>query len=94
MPSPYYKDGTVVAKKERDELWEIIYSLKETIPYELYLQLNSSMTRVDQACIPTVPISRAGSRVGMGLSKSQKAIACDQMSAIIKQIKALKAWQD
>jgi hypothetical protein len=92
MPSPYYKDGTVVAKKERDELWEIIYSLKETIPHELYLQLNNSMTRVDQACVPSVQIRRNGDPVGKGLSKSEKAIACDQMSAVIKQIKALKGW--
>lgn len=92
MKTPIYKEGSEVAKSERDSLWEMIHSLKELVPDELYTQLQASMTRVDQACVPTIPIRRGYTPVGVGLSKIQKAIACDQMTSIIKQIKSLKAW--
>jgi hypothetical protein len=92
VTSPIYREQAPQAAKERKELWDIIHSLKNSVPDELYTALNESMARVDRACVPDVPINRAGCPIGFGLNKSQKAIACDQMSAIIKQIKALKGW--
>ncbi len=92
MTATVYKKDAEVAKVERDSLWGMIHALKGLIPDELYTQLQTSMSDVDQACVPKVPIWRGYTQIGVGLSKSQKAIACDQMSAIIKQIKALKAW--
>ena len=92
MTATVYKKDAEVAKVERDSLWGMIHALKGLIPDELYTQLQTSMSDVDRACVPIVPIWRGYTQIGVGLSKSQKAIACDQMSAIIKQIKALKAW--
>ena len=92
MTAPVYKDGVQVAVRERAELREIISSLKGLIPDDLYTKLSESMYRVNEVCDPSVVITKCGYPIGKGLNKSQKAIACDQMSAIIKQIKSLKAW--
>jgi hypothetical protein len=92
MAAPVYKPDAQIAVAERRELWETINDLKSVIPHEMYTGLQKAMTKLDQACIPSIPISRAGSRVGMGLDKAQKNIVCDHMISIVKQIKALKAW--
>jgi hypothetical protein len=92
MAAPVYKPDAAIAMSERADLWECIDDLRSVIPHEMYTSLRSAMVKVDQACIPNVPISRAGSRVGMGLNKAQKNIACDNIISIVKQIKALKAW--
>jgi hypothetical protein len=41
----------------------------------------------------TKPIFKTGvDPIGFGVRKAEKAIACDHAIAIIRQIKALKAW--
>lgn len=52
----------------------------------------SALGDVKVGMYATVPLTRNGQEVGYGVSKVDKAIACDTAIAILRQIKAIKAW--
>jgi hypothetical protein len=66
--------------------------LRECVPSELSNQLEAAFTDLQAATRANLPITKTGMRIGYGINKANKAIACDTAIAIIRQIKALKAW--
>jgi len=98
MSSPIYREeGACPVQKELDELNKIVDGLhKELGQHPLILAAFDAIRRLKLAATATVRISRGGRPeshiTGYGIPKMEKAIACDQAIAIIKQIKALRAW--
>lgn len=93
MPAPVYKtENQLPLQAEFNKLQDICEQLHKHTPGELHVQLEVALGDLRAAARAVVPINRAGGRVGYGIDKTQKAIACDTAIAIIRQIKALKAW--
>lgn len=93
--APYWKNKSHnPCINELKELASIVNQIGEIIGHtsEIYIKLIDCIKRLENACQAEVAISRGGTHVGYGLKKSEKAIACDQAIAVIRQIKAMKAW--
>jgi len=88
----YTTQNHLPLQAEFDKLRDICEQLRKYTPSELHIQLEVALGDLRAAARAVVPISRAGGHVGYGIDKTQKAIACDTAIAIIRQIKALKAW--
>jgi hypothetical protein len=59
---------------------------------ELLEKLLATCQELDFVCRANEPISRGGTRVGYGVSESKKAIVCDTVISIVKEIKKIKGW--
>jgi len=58
----------------------------------LIRQLYDAAERLEEAMKATVPISRGTTKMGFGVSKTQKDIAADAVISIARAIKSLKGW--
>jgi hypothetical protein len=92
MTPPVYREKIIACQKRFDELYEVLPQVKEFCPPELWVSLNTAIANCKLDCVADIPISRGGIPKGFGVNKAKKAIACDNIIAIVKQIKALKAW--
>lgn len=93
MKPPIYREqGTLPTADLFDKLEQAVTALEPHTSPEWLANLRASIAEAKQASIANVPISRGGSRVGYAVSKADKAIACDNVMAIVKQIKATRAW--
>ena len=54
--------------------------------------LYEAINDLEEASKASMSITKGGLRAGYGIDKAKKAIACDNVIAIVKQVKALKAW--
>jgi hypothetical protein len=78
---------------ELRDLQDLLPKLQECAPKELADQLVAAVAAIGKSLKATKPIYKYGATpAGFGVSKVDKAIACDHAIAIIRQIKALKAW--
>jgi len=59
---------------------------------DLLEELLATCQELDFVCRANVPISKSGIRVGYGVSESKKAIVCDTVVSIVKEIKKIKGW--
>ena len=76
MPGPIYKEENILPKE-----------------YEILIgSLRENVTTLETKLRTTVPISKGGYRVGYGVSKIDKNIACDGLISIIKGIKSIRSW--
>lgn len=91
MKAPVYENANPLAN-EIAQLHKAIAPLLDTASEELRQQAFDALNALDAACKATLTIRRGGCKVGYGLDKAQKAIACDTVIAIVKQIKAERAW--
>lgn len=88
--APVYRErGTTTAEKELKELRELCSQLKD---HPLYEKLMDAVCRIETATVADTKVFRGNVPVGYGIKKAEKVIACDSAIAIIKQIKAMKAW--
>jgi len=93
MPAPIYTDRNhLPLQAEFDKLWVVCMQLREYAPSELSNQLEAAFTDLQAATRANLPITKGLTQIGYGISKAKKAVACDTAIAIIRQIKALKAW--
>jgi hypothetical protein len=94
MSAPIYiNEGSCPVNDELNELNRVLGDLKQAMgDHALIDQALDAVGRIRSSASANVPISRGSRRVGFGIDKVQKAIACDQAISIIKQIKSLKAW--
>jgi hypothetical protein len=75
------------------DLRELCTELREYAPKGLSDKLDAALTALGKSLEATKPIYRSSVKpIGFGVAKAEKAIACDHAIAIIRQIKALKAW--
>ena len=88
----YLKHGTNPAQLLLTELMDSATKLREQCPPELYDDLLIKINQLDEACRASLNIFRNTRVIGSGVDKAKKAIACDNVIAIIKQIKNIKAW--
>jgi hypothetical protein len=79
---------------ELNDLREVCTQLREYAPKALSEKLDAAMVvALGKSLEATKPIFKTGvDPIGFGVRKAEKAIACDHAIAIIRQIKALKAW--
>lgn len=59
---------------------------------ELLDKLMESMQELHFVCRANIPIQKAGTRIGFGISESKKNIVCDTLIGIIREIKKQKGW--
>jgi hypothetical protein len=91
--APIYKErGANPATGKITQLWEVVDKLQEICPNELHNQLVGAINDLIDSCEAKSAVKRGTSIVGFGVDKAQKAIECDKAIAILKQIKAIKAW--
>jgi len=88
----YMESGYNPAKSLLEELRIAATDLQDQCPPEIYSNLLIKIGKLEEACKATKNITRNGGYVGSGVDKAKKAIACDGVVAIIKQIKNIKAW--
>jgi hypothetical protein len=78
---------------ELRDLQDLLPKLRECAPKELADQLVAAVAAVGKSLEATKPLYKLGAvPAGFGVGKVEKAIACDHAMAILRQIKALKAW--
>jgi hypothetical protein len=78
---------------ELHDLRELCTKLREYAPKALSDKLDAALTALGKSLEARHPIHKHGAEpIGFGVDKVEKAIACDHAIAIIRQIKALKAW--
>ena len=93
MKPPFYREPGVLPTKDMfEKLSEAVDALEPHAPPELMRDLRTAVEEARVASTTRIPISKGSTRVGYGVSKADKAIACDNVVAIIRQIKAAKAW--
>ena len=88
----YHEENTLPMEVEFAKLREIAQALSEFAPDVLVNFLWDAIDNLEDAAKATKPIYRGSQQTGYGVDKAKKAIACDNAIAIIKQIRALKAW--
>jgi hypothetical protein len=88
----YREEDASTMTREITELRLICGELKEYAPPELYDQLMAAVDAVEEATRANTPIFRGSHRVGYGVKKAQKDLACDKAMVILKAIKAGKGW--
>jgi hypothetical protein len=80
-------------QSELQDLRELCTKLREYAPKALSDRLDAALAALGTSLEARYPIHRNGVEpIGFGVGKVEKAIACDHMIAILRQIKALKAW--
>ena len=90
--APYYTTENVATQPALiSSLREAIKAIENDAPKELMQELWRAFGEVEESLKATVPIKRHV-RVGFGVSKEKKAIACDAIISVVRQIKASKAW--
>lgn len=93
MTAPIYRENACSPlSKEVEKLEALCVQFREFTPPELYDQLNEALDALRVAARATIPITKGSMRWGYGIDKAKKAVACDTAIAIIRQIKAFKAW--
>ena len=93
MRAPVYtEENASPLAKELAQLRAAIEPLLDGTSDELKQRAVEALNALEAKCKATLPIRRGGCKVGYGLDKVQKAIACDTVIAIVKQIKAERAW--
>ena len=90
--SAYREKNHLPLQAQFDKLWIVCMQLREYAPPELIDQLEAAFTELQEATKANLRITKAGSSIGFGVNKVKKTVACDTAIAIIRQIKALKAW--
>ena len=88
----YIEKDTLPMKVEFAKLREIAITVASYAPEHLTDPLWAAIDELEKASKATKSIYRGSYKVGYGVDKAKKAIACDNAIAIIRQIKALKAW--
>ena len=93
MAAPIYREQSAEPMKTQiEELRSTADTLKDQCDVDLWVRLHAAIDRVEEAAKATIPITKAGRTVGYGINKAEKAIACDHLISVVKQIKALRAW--
>lgn len=93
VKAPIFRtEGHLQMSEQFDELRRIADRLAADAPSGLITELRAAIQAAEDATRATRPIGRGATRVGYGVGKAQKAIACDQLIAIARQIKAIKGW--
>ena len=92
MPqAPIYKTegvSTVDLKPLRDA----VAALRGNAPSDLLADLSWAVAELELAVKAVVPIARGGRQLGYGVDKAKKAIACDLVISIVREIKKVKGW--
>lgn len=88
----YRQDGFLPNQKLFEDLRAACEALEPHAPKELFDALQAAVLDVEEASRATKHIVKGGTSVGFGVSKADKAIACDNVVSIVRQIKALKSW--
>jgi hypothetical protein len=55
-------------------------------------ELRTALDALRGACKANKQITRGTMKIGFGIDKAEKAIACDTVIAILRQIKSLPSW--
>lgn len=88
----YEKKDNLPMAVEFAKLREIVQPIADHAPKALTDLLWIALDDLERAAKATEALYRGSHMVGYGVDKAKKAIACDNAIAIIKQIRALKAW--
>ncbi len=88
----YKKEGTALFPNTIQELREIAVSLNEHVPPELVKRLHSAIDDLESVCKATTPLFRGSDRVGWGMKESEKNLAIDRATSILKEMKKVKGW--
>lgn len=88
----YQNENANPLAMELSQLRDAIAPLLDGTSDELKRRALDALNALDAACKAKLAIRRGGTKCGYGIDKAQKAIACDTVIAIVKQIKAEKAW--
>lgn len=59
---------------------------------DLLEQLKAAVAMLEEKMKTIIPIQRGGTRVGFGVSKSDKMIAADNVISIARAIRSLPGW--
>ena len=93
MAAPVYRDyGFLPTKDSFVKLDEAVKALEPYTPPELMGKLREAIEEARAESATRKQIARGGTMVGYVVDKASKAIACDAIIAIVKQIKSAKAW--
>lgn len=90
--APAYLTEQQICVEQLKNLRDIAVSLKGQCPEELYQALCRALDDLESACWTTTRLFRGAHPVGFGVDSLKKAIACDNVISIAKQIKGIKAW--
>ncbi len=91
--APIYREQDAAPYQERIKaLWEIVEKLRMESPPDLMSELAQAITDLEAACRAVVPISNGSRRVGYGINQSRKAIACDAIVSIVKELRKVRGW--
>lgn len=91
-PPIYHEEGHQIMKTELAQLRAAVDEVSGYAPGDLMTALRGAVTDVEEACKATRTITKGGCAIGSGIDKAKKAIACDTAIAVIRQIKAARAW--
>ncbi len=93
MKAPVYREKDHLPTKDLfDKLYAAVDALESNAPPALLRELRQAVAEAVEASKANVHIIKAGTRVGYAVNKADKAIACDNIMAIVRQIKTSKAW--
>lgn len=91
--APVYREkGCLPTAQLFENLVDAAKQLDGKAPADLMSKLWAAIEDAKRASEAKVAISRGSHRVGYGVSKEDKAIACDAIMSIVRQIKSSKAW--
>lgn len=89
---PIYQEGHQIMKAELAQLRAAVDEVSSYAPDDLMTSLREAVICVEEACEANKTITKGGRACGAGIDKAKKAIACDTAIAVIRQIKAVRAW--
>ena len=90
--APVYLTEQQTCIEQLKNLRDIVASLKGQCPEEIHRALCLALDDLESACQATKRLFRGTHQVGYGVGSMEKAIACDNIISIVKQIKGIKAW--
>lgn len=90
--APVYSTEQQICVEQLKNLRNVATSLRGQCPEELYQALCQALDSLELACRATKQLFRGTHPVGFGVGSMEKAIACDNLISIARQIKGVKAW--
>lgn len=92
VKAPVYLQDHQICSEQLKNLRDTAASLRGQCPEELYQALCRALDDLESACWATNRLFRGTHPVGYGVDSMKKAVACDNIISIVKQIKGIKAW--
>lgn len=84
----YQKEGHLPMKVEFEKLRALCTQLREYAPSELANQLDAAFLELEEATRAKLKLNKGTFEVGFGVNKAKKAIACENIITLARQIKA------